>query len=260
MNLYLGNLKRVEFVVTYACTGRCKHCSQGDHTGQGAVLDGERAAGALRQVAGMYRLQSVMTFGGEPLLHPEVVCRIHAAAAECGIPARQMITNGFFARDPRVIEKVAGDLAGSGVNDILLSVDAFHQETIPLEPVKRFAEAVRAEGVQIRTQPAWIKGSGADNPYDRRTGEILCEFQELGIEANDGNVIFPAGNARRYLGEYFDLDREWHSPYEEDPEDVRALSFDPEGNVLGGNVYREEIQDILSRYTPSLGGRREPGL
>ena len=31
MNKYLKNLNRIEFVVTMACTGKCKHCSQGEH-------------------------------------------------------------------------------------------------------------------------------------------------------------------------------------------------------------------------------------
>ena len=31
MNKYLNNLNRIEFVVTMACSGKCKHCSQGEH-------------------------------------------------------------------------------------------------------------------------------------------------------------------------------------------------------------------------------------
>lgn len=31
MNKYLKNLNRIEFVVTMACSGRCKHCSQENH-------------------------------------------------------------------------------------------------------------------------------------------------------------------------------------------------------------------------------------
>ncbi len=31
MNEYVKNLNRIEFVVTMACTGRCKHCSEGEH-------------------------------------------------------------------------------------------------------------------------------------------------------------------------------------------------------------------------------------
>lgn len=29
MNEYIKNLNRIEFVVTRACTGKCKHCSEG---------------------------------------------------------------------------------------------------------------------------------------------------------------------------------------------------------------------------------------
>jgi len=28
-NQYLKNPNKIEFVVTYACTGHCKHCSEG---------------------------------------------------------------------------------------------------------------------------------------------------------------------------------------------------------------------------------------
>lgn len=250
MNPYIKNLERIEFVVTFACTGRCKHCSQGDHTGRNESLDGETGTRVVRRLAESYSIKSVMTFGGEPLLHPETVCRIHSAARGSGIPRRQLITNGFFARDPQVIRNVAKDLAENGVNDILLSVDAFHQETIPLEPVTLFAEALKERKVRLRTNPAWIAGSGADNPYDKKTDEILREFGRMGIEANDGNVIFPSGNARRYLGEYFDLDKEWHSPYEEDPKDIHAVCLEPDGSVLNGNVYQRDILDIISGYVP----------
>lgn len=45
-------------------------------------------------------------------------------------------------------------LAESGVNAVLLSVDAFHQETIPLETVKIFAGAVKETEIPTRTNPA----------------------------------------------------------------------------------------------------------
>ena len=39
-----------------------------------------------------------MTFGGEPLLYPETVCKIHSAAKEMNIPKRELITNGYFSK------------------------------------------------------------------------------------------------------------------------------------------------------------------
>ena len=119
MNKYIKVLNRIEFVITSACTGRCKHCSQGEHLSNGEHIDGDVAAKAVHEICDAYNIQSLMTFGGEPLLYPEAVCKIHAAAKESGIPQRDLITNGFFTRDKQRIEEVAHMLAESGVNKVL---------------------------------------------------------------------------------------------------------------------------------------------
>ena len=253
MNPYLQHLTKMEFVVTYACTGKCKHCSEGDHAACGEVLDSHIAAEAVRKVGGLYDLKTVMTFGGEPLLHPEVVCAVMTAAGELQIPHRQVITNGYFSKDPTVIRRVTENLFACGVNDILLSVDAFHQETIPLDVVRNFAAEAKAVGVPIRLQPAWLVSRTDDNPYNRKTGEILHAFSDLAIPENEGNIIFPEGNALKYLAAYF-TNGIPENPYVEDPADVRCLSFSPDGEVLDGNVYETDIMDILKDYAPR--GRR----
>ncbi len=252
MNQYVKNLNRIEFVVTYACTGRCKHCSEGEHVSEGKYVDAETAARVVKKVADKYSIESVMTFGGEALLHPETVYAVHSAAREMNIPKRQLITNGFFSKDSKKIKAVAEKLAQSGVNEILLSADTFHQETIPLEPVKEFAMAIKQCGIPLKVQPAWLVGQEHDNPYNRRTKEIIAEFEEMDIVQSEGNVIFPSGNALKYLGEYFDTEKEFVNPYEEDETDIRAISIEPNGNVLGGNVYKTDILEILEKYEPKM--------
>ena len=165
------------------------------------------------------------------------------------IGRRQVITNGFFSKDRDRIRDTAVKLAESGVNELLLSVDAFHQETIPLEPVLCFAECVAEAGIPIRLSPAWLVGRDDDNPYNIRTREILSEFEPLGIPTGAGNVIFPSGNALKYLSEYF-AENLTENPYVEDPLDVRCVSFEPDGGVLGGNVYERDIMKILENYVP----------
>ena len=203
MNRYLKNLNKIEFVVTYACTGRCKHCSEGDHTNCGEHIDPQIAADAVRRIAAEYDIKTVMTFGGEPLLYAEAVYAIMTAAKELNIPKRQIITNGYFSKNADKIREVAERLAACGVNDLLLSVDAFHQETIPLDVVKQFVSEARKCGIPILLQPAWLRSAVDDNPYNRKTREILDSFVELEISENEGNIIFPEGNARKYLAEYF---------------------------------------------------------
>ena len=249
MNPYLKNLTKIEFVVTNACTGRCKHCSEGDHTACGEHIAPTVAADAVRKIAGAYDIKTVMTFGGEPLLYPDAVYAVMTAATELNIPKRQVITNGYFAKTPEKIRTVAEKLAACGVNDLLLSVDAFHQETIPLEPVKIFAAEAKKCGIPIRLQPAWLVSTTDDNLYNRKTREILDSFADMGISENEGNVIFPEGNALKYLAEYF-TDELPENPYVEDPTDVRCVSFSPNGDALGGNVYARDILDILKDYAP----------
>lgn len=249
MNQCLKNLNKIEFVVTYACTGRCKHCSEGDHTSCGERIDPQIAADAVRKIAVEYDIQTVMTFGGEPLLYPDAVERIMTAAKELNIPRRQVITNGYFSKNADRIREVAEQLAACGVNDLLLSVDAFHQETIPLNVVRQFAAEAKACSIPIRLQPAWLVSATNDNPYNRKTRKILDSFADMGISVNEGNVIFPEGNALKYLAEYF-TDKLPENPYVEDPRDVRCVSFEPNGDVLGGNVYERDIMEIIRDYLP----------
>ena len=248
MNEFLKNVNRIEFVVTMACTGRCKHCSEGEHIGCTEHIDGDVAAQAIKDICTQHKIESLMTFGGEPLLYPEDVCKIHKAAKEAGILHRDMITNGYFSKDKKRIAEVAHMLAESGMNFILLSVDAFHQETIPLEPVEYFAECVRAEGIAIKLSPAWLVSENDDNPYNVKTRELLALFTKRGFEVASGNVIWPEGNAKIYLREYFDEAEEAVNPYEDDPKDVRAVSFNPNGDVLTGNIYKNDILEIFESY------------
>ncbi len=249
MNDHLKNLTKIEFVVTNACTGRCKHCSEGDHTNCGEGIDPHIAADAVKKIAAEYDIKTVMTFGGEPLLYPDAVYAIMTSAREANIPKRQIITNGYFAKSPDKIRAVAEKLAVCGVNDLLLSVDAFHQEFIPLDTVKIFAREAKKCGIPIRLQPAWLKSPADGNPYNCQTRELLDSFRDMGIAVNEGNVIFPEGNALKYLAEYF-TDEIPENPYEEDPHDVRCVSFSPNGDVLLGNVYERDIVEILKDYTP----------
>lgn len=248
-NKYLENLEKIEFVVTNACTGRCKHCSEGDHTDCGEHIDARLSSEAVERICSVYDIKTVMTFGGEPLLYPETVYAVMKSALKMNVPKRQVITNGYFSKDALKIKEVAENLARCDVNDLLLSVDAFHQETIPLDVVKIFATELKRCGVPVKLQPAWLVKREHDNLYNRKTREILDSFRDIDIYENDGNVIFPEGNAKKYLSEYF-ISEIPQNPYVENPSDVRCVSFCANGDVLCGNVYKNDIMEILENYNP----------
>lgn len=235
--------------MTYACTGRCKHCSEGEHTSCGERIDPQIAADAVRKITAEYDIKTVMAFGGEPLLYTDAVYAIMETAKELSIAKRQVITNGYFSNNADKIREVAKRLAESGVNNLLLSVDAFHQETIPLDAVKLFATEVKKCSIPTYLSPAWLVSATDENPYNIKTREILDSFADLDIPVGEGNVIFPEGNALKYLAEYF-TDESPENPYVEDASDVCCISLEPNGDVLGGNVYERDIMEIVGGYTP----------
>ena len=248
MNKYLEHLNRIEVIETLACTGHCKHCSEGDHAGSTKHLDGECAARAVDEICHVYKIDSLMVFGGEPLLYPKDVCKIFQASKKAGIGRRDLITNGYFSKDEKRIQEVAEQLAESGLNRLLLSVDAFHQETIPVGPVMAFAKCIQNAGIKTELSPAWLVSQDDNNPYNVKTREILKLFTDIGL--GTGNVIWPEGNARIYLQDYFDLSKEYMNPYEDDPKDLRSVSIEADGNVLQGNIYHNSIIEILEDYRP----------
>lgn len=257
-------LDRIEFMSTYHCPGRCKHCSVADRLNAPGPhhVPVEESAAAIRWLQENYPIQSIMTFGGEPLLYPEVICTLHSTARDCGIPKRQIITNGYFSKRPERIRQVAKELIEAGVNHILLSVDAFHQETIPLEPVLEFARCMQelSPGT-LHLSPSWVVNQEHDNEWNTRTREIIAAFKGLGISARYGNDISVAGNAAKYLTEYYpapklDLNEGCGSqPYTEPLDQIRSLSIEPNGDVVAcaypiGNLHRQTMAEIAGGYDP----------
>jgi MoaA/NifB/PqqE/SkfB family radical SAM enzyme len=256
------DLKRVEFIITYACSGECKHCSIGDRikymASQHIVY--EKIRGSITKLSAQYNIESIMCFGGEPLLYAEDVCNIIEEAKACNIAKRQIITNGYFHKSEKVIDNVVNGIEEAGVTELLLSVDAFHQETIPIEPVYTFAKAVKEGGrILIKVHPAWVVDMKHTNKWNTKTSELLSLFDTIPISS--GNNIFPSGNATRYLAEYYpatEIDLDFHcgqAPYTSELDKVDTISIEPDGtvSVCGipiGNCYSEDILAIMKRYNP----------
>ncbi|MCL2501059.1 MAG: radical SAM protein [Defluviitaleaceae bacterium] len=259
------DINRIEFIVTWQCGGKCKHCQIGKNINKRGThrhVLADYAVQAVKQIAAVYDVTSVMTFGGEPLYYPEVTAAIHKAATENGITTRQIITNGHFTRDTKRSGNVAQMLADAGVNNLLLSVDAFHQEHIPLASVRQFARDlvdVKLEGAYI--YPAWLVNEAHDNPYNAKTKEILATFSDIALPIKYcEHHITPTGQAAEFLGEYFDkadatlAESDFPNPC---PEllNVTNISIVPNGDMMVcdyviGNIYEENARDIIARYDP----------
>lgn len=119
-----------------------------------------------------------------------------------------------------------------------------------MEPVKYFAQCATKFGLFVKLSPAWLVSKEDNNPYNIKTRKILREFSDLNIPVGTGNITFPQGNALIYLKEYFDGITDPVCPYDEDPKDVRTISFGANGDVLGGNIYQNNILELIESYRP----------
>ena len=192
----------------------------------------------------------------------DTVCKIHAAARDVGIDGRSIITNGFFTKDEKQIDEVAKNICASGVNYIMLSVDAFHQEFVPIDSVVKFAEALLTHEIPLlKVHPAWVVDEEYENAYNAETKRLLKIFSDKGIAVSNGNNITPFGNARKYLLEFYhppskvDLSVPCGSvPYSSRPDNIDCVSINPNGDVIAcariGNIYDNNILDIINGYDP----------
>jgi len=264
MNKYLA-VNRIEFAVTYLCNSKCKHCQLGEEERKQfpSHLDKGIATEIVRKVSRKHRLESVMTFGGEPLLYPRIVCAIHEEAAKACIPVRDVITNGFWSTKVDEIRRIARNLAKSGVNEVAISVDGFHQEYVPLEIVKKAARSLLEAGVpHVHWNPCWVVSKDDDNPFNRKTKAVLENLKDLSIRTGGGNVAQPEGRAVQSLkgflppktrvptGKCGDI------PYTERLDSVKTVFVEPDGRIAVckelyiGNALETDINDLIEEYDP----------
>lgn len=92
-------LNRIEFLITNQCSSNCIHCSVKNHRSVNNVINLQTAKDILDSVIKEYKINSIMTFGGESLLYPETTTSLLKYAKDLEISNRQLITNCFWSKD-----------------------------------------------------------------------------------------------------------------------------------------------------------------
>lgn len=264
MNKFM-NINRVEFSITQRCTGRCKHCSVATKHNNEKVyeVDEQVLFDALEELCRLYSIESMMTFGGEPLLRAELTCALLRLGKQLHIKERHLITNGFFSRDLKRINQVAKLVADSGVTGVCISVDAFHQAFIDLKYVISFVRALKQEGcTEISFHPAWVVNKEDNNSYNQETHAILASLSFLNIPVDEGNNISLIGNAALYLKDFYpkqsleNKQKCGEIPYTNALDHIRFLTIEANGNVQIcksfslGNLEQQSIGSMIDTYDP----------
>jgi len=227
-----------------------------------ASINRKLATQVVKEIAKEYSPMSIMTFGGEPLLYPEVVCAIHEAAKSLNIGTREIITNAGYPRSKVRFQMMTNRLAETGVTHATVSVDSFHQEYIPISIVKHNAQALLDAGISVEWNPCWLISKTHKNQWNEKTKTILKDLAHIHIREGSGNIVQPKGNALIWLSDLMPLktiDPKGTCediPYTNSLDKVTSISVEPDGEVLVcnrisiGNARENSILYILNNYDP----------
>jgi len=219
-------------------------------------MDIEDGLNYLEETASVAKLDSFMIFGGESMLYPERTIKLFQRAKELGIPEIELITNGFWGKNPEKAKTLTSKLKEAGVTDILISVDAFHLPYIPLDGSHNSAIASLEAGIKrVRWNVAILESIDAPNRYDKQTKEILKILAPLNLEIHF-NKVWPQGRAIKNLKNFFPK----QSLKDDCPEkettlvNPNCISLDPAGwasicwNMAIGNAKKVPLSKLLTRY------------
>lgn len=124
-------------ITNYVCTASCRHCMFGSSpTRPKDFITSEMSDKVARILknAGTY---SVHIGGGEPFMNFEALCTLIKALNKYGIGVDYIETNAFWCKDDAFVLDRLNALKELGVTSVMVSVDPFHIEFVPLERAVR---------------------------------------------------------------------------------------------------------------------------
>lgn len=206
-------------ILSYQCTAACRHCMYGcSPKWPGDWISEPDLEAVLNRLAGKIQpspwgkdnvsLNHGLHFtGGEPFLNFDLLLKAVEMAEGLGIPSTFVETNCFWCHSDQVTREKLKKLKDTGLKGILVSVNPFYAEYVPLERSERcirISREVFGKNVMVyqleylqRFKRLGIRGRIALEDYLERTKEEnLAENVEL----------FLMGRAARRL-------RDFYSPY-----------------------------------------------
>jgi len=201
-------INMLTFLVSYKCTNECKHCAlQASPDREKITIKPNDVRKYLEDISKDFEIVEVNFFGGEPLLNFNLLIDLIEEAKKFDNPRIGLPTNGYWGKDDMIARKYAQKLKKVGVNLIGFSVDAFHQEFIPFDVVKRAINASYEAGIESILIISQTLGSQDDkNTYNEKTNQLIDsiskEFPFCQVIKSELQV---KGRAIKNLTEYYPM-------------------------------------------------------
>ncbi len=136
-------------ITNYHCISRCGHCLYNCSPQRPRdYLDGETAANIFERIRDL-GCRSVHIGGGEPLLDPEKLADVAAAARDTGVGIDYVETNSGWFTEAESADAILQRLIHAGVGTLLVSISPFHNAHIPFSRVRGVIDACRRTGMQV---------------------------------------------------------------------------------------------------------------
>jgi hypothetical protein len=254
---FLKKIPFLSFIISYKCTNECKHCAlQGSPNQDEITIELEDVKRYLEEISSSYIIDEVGFFGGEPLLNFELVVSLIEEVKRFDIPKIGLPTNGYWGKNELIAKEYALKLKKAGLYRISFSVDAFHQEFISIDTIKRAIRAAREAGIEwIGLLAQYLGLQDEKNIFNKQTKNITDilskEFEFCQLINSELNVM---GRAASELASYL--------PMTTIPSDkclifkVPMFMIDPNGWVFHhschgiciGNAKENKLSQIIGEF------------
>jgi len=164
-------------ITNYDCPSHCGHClyNCGPHRSKDHLAP-DSAGKICRRIRDL-GCSSVHIGGGEPLLRPQKLLGVLAAALDSRLSIDYVETNSAWFTDPVQAEEILQDLQSLGVHTLLISISPFHNARIPFDHVKGVISACRGVGMQVFP---WVNEFWRDlERLDSHKPHAMSEFEAI---------------------------------------------------------------------------------
>ncbi|MFX1549717.1 MAG: radical SAM protein [Promethearchaeota archaeon] len=198
----------LSFLVSYKCTNECKHCAlQASPKQDDLSMKLEDVKKYLEDITSNYIIQEVGFFGGEPLLNFNLLVKLIEEVKKYNIIKIGLPTNGYWGKNEKIANQYALKLKEAGLYRIGFSVDAFHQEFISLDVVRRAIKAAHQAGIEwIALIAQNLRSENEKNIFNSRT-RVITETLSKEFEFCEviNSELLVMGRAASQLIDYYSI-------------------------------------------------------
>ncbi|MFX1419987.1 MAG: radical SAM protein [Promethearchaeota archaeon] len=202
------NITFLTFLISYKCTNECKHCAlHGSPNQDNSLIELEDVKKYLEDITANYNINEIGFFGGEPLLHFDLLVSLIEEVKRYDISKIGLPTNGYWGKNDLIAKKYALKLKEAGLNQIGFSVDAFHQEFISLDSVRVALKAAYDAGIEWIGLVAQNLGSKDEkNEFNDQTKKITDTLsKEFEFCQVINSELLVMGRAASQLTNYYSM-------------------------------------------------------